>query len=179
MVPGSRVSVTKRTLSGLSKKERKEQQVSILKLSKQLSASLLKLPKLLWDLGTERIETSQTILDLLAWVTVIAGDDRAGAAYEEERVQFLKTLQSYMSLFFCVTMGKGGEKRTVMGPFVRLPPALQRRAVEIVFYAGVVSTDFSQDEHSKAQRKLDADAQKAPLLAAVKSCCKGKTRSSV
>ncbi|KAF9395298.1 hypothetical protein CPC16_008782 [Podila verticillata] len=172
MVPGSRVSVTKRTLSGLSKKERKEQQVSILKLSKQLSASLLKLPKLLWDLGTERIETSQTILDLLAWITVIAGDDRAGAAYEEERVQFLKTLQSYMSLFFCVTMGKGGEKRTVMGPFVRLPPALQRRAVEIVYYAGVVSTDFSQDEHNKAQRKLDADAQKAPLLAAVKSCCK-------
>lgn len=179
MVPGSRVSVTRRTLSGLSRKERKEQQVSILKLSKQLSASLLKLPKLLWDLGTERIETSQTILDLLAWVSVIAGDDRAGAAYEEERVQFLKTLQSYMSLFFCVTMGKGGEKRTVMGPFVRLPPALQRRAIEIVYYAGVVSTDFSQDENSKAQRKLDADAQKAPLLAAVKSCCKGKTRLRV
>ncbi|KAF9303534.1 hypothetical protein BGZ74_003568 [Mortierella antarctica] len=171
MVPGSRVSVTRRTLSGLSKKERKEQQASILKLSKQLSTSLLKLPKLLWDLGTERIETSQTILDLLAWVTVIAGDDGAGAAYEEERVQFLKTLQSYMSLFFCVTMGKGGEKRTVMGPFVRLPPALQRRAIEIVYYAGVLSTDFSLGE-TKAQRKLDAEAQKAPLLAAVKSCCK-------
>ncbi|KAF9336874.1 hypothetical protein BG006_007097 [Podila minutissima] len=171
MVPGSRVSVTRRTLSGLSKRERKEQQASILKQSKQLSTSLLKLPKLLWDLGTERIETSQTILDLLAWVAMIAGDDRAGAAYEEERVQFLKTLQSYMSLFFCVTMGKGGEKRTVMGPFVRLPPALQRRAIEIVYYTGVLSTDFSLGE-TKAQRKLDTEAQKAPLLVAVKSCCK-------
>ncbi|KAF9428067.1 hypothetical protein BGZ94_003469 [Podila epigama] len=173
MVPGSRVSATARILSGLAKKERKEQQASILKLSGQLSASLLKLPKLLWDLGTERLETSETILDLLAWVTIIAGDDHAGAAYEAERVQFLKTLQSYMSLFFCVTVaGKGadaGTKRTVLGPFVRLPPALQRRAIDIVYYAGVVSTDFTMDEWTRKREKSNTPS--VPLLTAVKSCC--------
>ncbi|KAG0343708.1 hypothetical protein BG004_005056, partial [Podila humilis] len=204
-VPGSRnmgATTTRRILSGLSKKERKEQQASISKLSVLLSTSLLKLPKLLWDLGTEQIETSQTILDLLAWVTVIAGESKNGhgtveasasAAVvvgshveekeERDRVQFLKTLQSYMSLFFCVTMaatGSNSEKRTVMGPFVRLPPALQRRAIEIVYYAGVVSTDISYDPRgsSKAQRKLDAEAQKKiPLLAAVKACCQASDLS--
>ncbi|KAF9191009.1 hypothetical protein BGZ51_003421 [Haplosporangium sp. Z 767] len=175
MVPGARSSAVSRTLAGLSKRDRKEKQESIHKLSKLLSTSLLKLPKLLWDLGTERIETSQTILDLLAWVTVIAGESQAGAAEEAERVQFLKTLQSYMALFFCVTVaakagdqGAEGGKRTVMGPFVKLPLALQRRAIEIVFYSGVVYPEPLNKKSKKDQQKV----QQVPLLAAVTACCR-------
>jgi len=139
-------------------------------MSKLLASSLLKLPKLLWDLEVERTETSETILDLLVWVTTIAGEGHAGATHEEEREQFLKTLQSYMALFFCVTVGdKNGKdgKRKVMGPFVKLPVYLQRRAVEMVFYSGVVYPD---------QIKKDAQApkQSSPLLAAVQSCCQGE-----
>lgn len=137
-----------------------------------LSGSLLKLPKLLWDLGTERIETTQTVLDLLAWVTVIAGDSQAGAENEAERERFIQTLQKYMALFFCVTVaGKGGdqEKRTILGPFVRLPLALQRRAIEIVFYSGAAST-VAQSGSGKTKK----DTKLPPLLAAVMSCCTGK-----
>ncbi|KAF8943360.1 hypothetical protein BGZ47_005505 [Haplosporangium gracile] len=175
----------RKALLGLAKKDRKEQQASIQKLSKLLAASLLKLPKLLWDLGTERIETSQTVLDLLAWVTVIAGEASAsslteekegvvttGAAMKEtERAHFVKTLQSYMALFFCVTVaapkGSGAATRTIMGPFVKLPPALQRRAIEIVYYSGVVLPL----EEKKARGKKSEQKQQIPLLAAVKSCC--------
>ncbi|KAG0366104.1 hypothetical protein BGZ54_005803 [Gamsiella multidivaricata] len=174
-IPGARATVVRRALSGLSKKSRREQQGSIRKMSGLLASSLLKLPKLLWDLGTERIETSQTVLDLLAWVTVIAGDNHVEAEREKERVQFLKTLQSYMALFFCVTVankdGQGG-KRTVMGPFVKLPASLQRRAIEIVFYSGVLAADPFFGENTVSQKKKDALAVKnAPLLAAVKLCC--------
>ncbi|KAF9127172.1 hypothetical protein BGW39_006069 [Mortierella sp. 14UC] len=185
-VPGSRagVSSNRRALLGLAKKDRKEQQASIQKLSKLLAASLLKLPKLLWDLGTERVETSQTVLDLLAWVTVIAGESSASMALTEEkkkvntgvamkeaeRAQFLKTLQSYMALFFCVTVAapKGSEAatRTIMGPFVKLPPALQRRAIEIVFYSGVAPPLEEGRAKTKKQQQVE------PLLAAVQSCCK-------
>ncbi|KAF9902041.1 hypothetical protein EC991_005397 [Linnemannia zychae] len=187
-VPGSRagVSSNRKALLGLAKKDRKEQQASIQKMSKLLSASLLKLPKLLWDLGTERVETSQAVLDLLAWVTIIAGESSAsmtlteeekkkvntGAAMKEaERAQFLKTLQSYMALFFCVTVAapKGSEAatRTIMGPFVKLPPALQRRAIEIVFYSGVVPPlEENRVKKTKKQQQVE------PLLAAVQSCCK-------
>ncbi|KAG0255882.1 hypothetical protein BG011_004875 [Mortierella polycephala] len=172
MVPGARSGAVSRTLAGFSKRDRKEKQESIHKLSKLLSTSLLKLPKLLWDLGTERIETSQTILDLLAWVTVIAGESGAGAAEEAERVQFLKTLQSYMALFFCVTVavkaGAEGDKRIVMGPFVKLPLALQRRAIEIVFYSGVVHSEPLNKKSKKDQQKV----QQVPLLAAVTACCR-------
>ncbi|KAF9083115.1 hypothetical protein BGX23_011775 [Mortierella sp. AD031] len=190
-VPGMRSGgAGRKALLGLAKKDRKEQQASIQKLSKLLSASLLKLPKLLWDLGTERIETSQTVLDLLAWVTVIAGESSAadvagtsgstGAAMKEaERAQFLKTLQSYMALFFCVTVaapkGSGSEAatRTIMGPFVKLPPALQRRAVEIVFYSGVVPPLEEEKTRTKGKKVKKAEQQKTePLLAAVKSCCR-------
>lgn len=164
-------------MKGLPKKTQKEQQASIAKMSSLLASSLLKLPKLLWDLGVERIETSETILDLLLWVTTIAGESHAGAAHEEERVLFLKTLQSYMALFFCVTVtDKGGKDgtRKVMGPFVKLPPELQRRAVEIVYYSGAVDPDQSS-ARTTSQRKKEAVTQKqGPLLAAVKSCCEGK-----
>ncbi|KAG0378941.1 hypothetical protein BGX24_002328 [Mortierella sp. AD032] len=190
-VPGSRsgVSNSRRALLGLAKKDRKEQQASIQKLSKLLSTSLLKLPKLLWDLGAERVETSQTVLDLLAWVTVIAGESSSllteedekknantGAAIKEaERAQFLKTLQSYMALFFCVTVAapKGSEAatRTIMGPFVKLPPALQRRAIEIVFYSGVVPP-LEEEEKTRGNKKAKKQQkQMEPLLAAVRSCC--------
>ncbi|KAF9206182.1 hypothetical protein BGZ49_002887 [Haplosporangium sp. Z 27] len=166
MIPGARAGVSHRSLVGLSKKNRKEQKASITKMSKLLASSLLKLPKLLWDLGTERIETTQTILDLLAWIIVIAGDSHTESAYEEERKQFLKTFQSYMALFFCVTVAKGGEgeKRTIMGPFISLPPMLQRRAIEIVFYSGALSTNDSKALQKKGHNQ-------SPLLAAVKSCC--------
>ncbi|KAF9570991.1 hypothetical protein EC968_001132 [Mortierella alpina] len=181
MVPGAHAGSDNKTLMGLSKKARKEQQASIAKLSKLFSSSLLKLPKLLWDLGAENIETSQTTLDLLAWVAIIAGESRAQVANEAERVQFLKTLQSYMALFFCVTVaakGEEGGKRTVMGPFVRLPPALQRRAIEIVFYTGVVESDLTYGVGSGPQRKKDkADQKQVPLLAAVKSCCQASELS--
>ncbi|KAF9160431.1 hypothetical protein BGX21_001838 [Mortierella sp. AD011] len=166
MVPGVRAGSTHKSLIGLSKKNRKEQRASIRKMSDLLASTLLKLPKLLWDLGTERIETTQTILDLLAWITVIAGDSHVESAHEEERVQFLKTFQSYMALFFCVTVAKGSEggKRTIMGPFVNLPPILQRRAIEIVFYSGAASSD----EHTRLQKKQSVGAQKqSPLLAAL------------
>ncbi|KAF9139855.1 hypothetical protein BGX30_007387 [Mortierella sp. GBA39] len=176
----------RKALLGLAKKERKEQQASIQRLSKLLEASLLKLPKLLWDLGTERIETSQTVLDLLAWVTVIAGESSASSLEEKgsvattgatiretERTQFIKTLQSYMALFFCVTVaapkGSDAATRTIMGPFVKLPPALQRRAIEIVFYSGV---ELPLEESDKKVRgKKGEQKQQVPLLAAVKSCC--------
>ncbi|KAG0288910.1 hypothetical protein BGZ97_006635, partial [Linnemannia gamsii] len=182
----------RKALLGLAKKDRKEQQASIQKLSKLLAASLLKLPKLLWDLGTERIETSQTVLDLLAWVTVIAGESSSlsssseeqgkegavttGATMKEaERAQFVKTLQSYMALFFCVTVAapKGGDAatRTIMGPFVKLPPALQRRAIEIVFYSGVVPPVVEEEGKRTRGRKSEQTQQPVPLLAAVKSCC--------
>ncbi|KAF9347640.1 hypothetical protein BGX26_000891 [Mortierella sp. AD094] len=170
MIPGVRAGSTHRSLIGLSKKNRKEQRASITKMSDLLASTLLKLPKLLWDLGTERVETTQTILDLLAWITVIAGDRHVESAHEEERIQFLKTFQSYMALFFCVTVAKGGEggKRTIMGPFVNLPPTLQRRAIEIVFYSGAASSD----EHKPLQKKKGVGAHKqSPLLAAVRSCC--------
>ncbi|KAF9998927.1 hypothetical protein BGZ65_005642, partial [Modicella reniformis] len=176
MVPG-RGKETQMSLKGLSKKDRKQQYASILKMSNLLRHSLLKLPKLLWDLVTERLETSETILDLLVEVTMIAGESHAGAAYEKEqqRVQFLKTLQSHMALFFCVTVaGKGGEggKRKVMGPFVKLPPDLQRRAIEIVYYSGVVFSRENWLGGTASQKKKDEEAQKqSPLLAAVKSCC--------
>ncbi|KAI8602895.1 hypothetical protein EDD21DRAFT_57852 [Dissophora ornata] len=177
MIPGARTGAVQKTLTGLTRRKRKEQQASITKMSSLLSSSLLKLPKLLWDLGTERVETSQTVLDLLAWVTVVAGDSHADAAHEEERKLFLRTLQSYLALFFCVTVqGKDG-KRTVMGPFVDLPPALQRRALEIVFYSGVVPVDPFFGENVVSQRKaVSRDQKQAPLLAAVKSCCDSKTR---
>ncbi|KAK3828198.1 MAG: hypothetical protein J3Q66DRAFT_322062 [Benniella sp.] len=167
LVPGGRTEAVQRSLKGLPKTKREEQRTSIAKMSKLLASSLLKLPKLLWDLGVERTETSETILDLLVWVTTIAGEGHAGATNEEGREQFLKTLQSYMALFFCVTVGdKNGKdgKRKVMGPFVKLPAYLQRRAVEMVFYSGVVCPD---------QIKKDAQASKqsSPLLAAVQSCC--------
>ncbi|KAF9966162.1 hypothetical protein BGZ70_003122 [Mortierella alpina] len=181
MVPGAHAGSVNKTLMGLSKRDRKEQQSSIAKISKLFSSSLLKLPKLLWDLDTESIETSQTTLDLLAWVAIIAGESRAQAANDAERVQFLKTLQSYMALFFCVTVaakGEEGGKRTVMGPFVRLPPALQRRAIEIVFYTGVVESDLTYGLGSGPQRKKDkADQKQVPLLAAVKSCCQASDLS--
>lgn len=180
----------RKALLGLAKKDRKEQQASIQKLSNHLAASLLKLPKLLWDLGTERIETSQTVLDLLAWVTVIAGEPTelslegkegaatTGAAIKEaERAQFVKTLQSYMALFFCVTVaapkGSDAATRTIMGPFVKLPPALQRRAIEIVFYSGVVSP--LEEGGKKVRGKKGEQKQQVPLLAAVKSCCQGNS----
>jgi hypothetical protein len=184
----------RKALLGLAKKDRKEQQASIQKLSKLLAASLLKLPKLLWDLGTERIETSQTVLDLLAWVTIIAGESSSlsssseeqgkegavttGATMKEaERAQFVKTLQSYMALFFCVTVAapKGGDAatRTIMGPFVKLPPALQRRAIEIVFYSGVVPPVVEEEGKRTRGRKSEQTQQPVPLLAAVKSCCQG------
>ncbi|KAF9276766.1 hypothetical protein BGZ68_009767 [Mortierella alpina] len=181
MVPGAHAGSVNKTLMGLSKRDRKEQQMSIAKLSKLFSSSLLKLPKLLWDLGTESIETSQTTLDLLAWVAIIAGESRAEVANNAERVQFLKTLQSYMALFFCVTVaakGEEGGKRIVMGPFVKLPPALQRRAIEIVFYTGVVESDLTYGGGSGQQRKKDkVDQKQVPLLAAVKSCCQASDLS--
>ncbi|KAH7032464.1 hypothetical protein BKA57DRAFT_497400 [Linnemannia elongata] len=178
----------RKALLGLAKKDRKEQQASIQKLSKLLAASLLKLPKLLWDLGTERIETSQAVLDLLAWVAVIAGESSAlsleekggtattGAAIKEaERAQFVKTLQSYMALFFCVTVaapkGSDAATRTIMGPFVKLPPALQRRAIEIVFYSGVVPPLEEGGKKVKGKKGEQKQQQQVPLLAAVKSCC--------
>ncbi|KAG0294807.1 hypothetical protein BGZ98_001617 [Dissophora globulifera] len=182
MVPGARPGTVYKTLRGLPKKIRKEQMVSIKNMSNLLSSSLLKLPKLLWDLGSERLETSQTILDLLAWVTVAAGDQHAHVADDEDRLRFMQTLQSYMALFFCVTVaskGAEGGTRTVMGPFVKLPPALQRRAIEIVFYSGVVPLDLVLQEQEekddtvsrRKNKKSGGEQKQAPLLAAVKSCC--------
>ncbi|KAI1304865.1 hypothetical protein EDD11_005038 [Mortierella claussenii] len=176
LIPGGRSEAPPKSMAGLTTRARREQKESIARMSKLLSSSMLKLPKLLWDLGADKIETSQTVLDLLAWVTVIAGDQHTDAMDQEERAQFLKTFQRYMALFFCVTVagtdGDGG-KRTVLGPFVKLPFTLQKRAIEIVFYSGVVPSDPAFGERSAAQRKKDATAQKqAPLLAAVKSCCK-------
>ncbi|KAG0047219.1 hypothetical protein BGZ83_007690 [Gryganskiella cystojenkinii] len=166
LLPGARPGTTNKSIAGFDKKDRKEQRASIARMSKLLSSSLLRLPKLLWDLGTERIETTQTVLDLLAWVAVIAGDKHKEAENEAEREAFVKTLQSYLALFFCVTMqpkGGQGEKRTILGPFVKLPLELQRRAIEIVFYSGAAA-----ETSEKRQQK---DAKSAPLLAAVKSCC--------
>ncbi|KAF9430404.1 hypothetical protein BGZ76_000851 [Entomortierella beljakovae] len=165
-IPGARAGTASRNLTGLSKKERKEQQESIRKMSTLLASSLLKLPKLLWDLGTERVETTETALDLLAWVAVITGDSYAESTQEEERKQFLKTFQSYMALFFCVTVNKG-EKKTIMGPFVNLPPTLQRRAIEIVYYSGAVASEPSP----KLKKKKPSSQNLSPLIAAVKSCC--------
>lgn len=145
-------------------------------MSKLLASSLLKLPKLLWDLGVERTETSETILDLLVWVTTMAGERHAGATHKEEgeREQFLKTLQSYMALFFCVTVvDKNSQdgKRKVMGPFVKLPAYLQRRAVEMVFYSGVVYPDQISEGRKDAQAPKQSPSS---LLAAVQSCCQGE-----
>ncbi|KAF9116399.1 hypothetical protein BGX27_002758 [Mortierella sp. AM989] len=169
IIPGARAGTTHRSLMGLSRKNRKEQQASITKMSNLLASSLLKLPKLLWDLGTERVETTQTILDFLAWIIVIAGDSHVESAHEEERLKFLKTFQSYMALFFCVTVAKGGKSgTTVMGPFVNLPPMLQRRAIEIVFYSGVISPE---EPKSLQKNKGIGGHKQSPLLAAVRSCC--------
>lgn len=99
-----------------------------------------------------------------------SGDKHKEAENETERENFVKTLQSYMALFFCVTMqpkGGQGEKRTVLGPFVKLPLELQRRAIEIVFYCGAVD----------ATEKEQKDIKLVPLLAAVKSCCAGELQS--
>ncbi|KAG0225287.1 hypothetical protein BGW42_004514 [Actinomortierella wolfii] len=159
MIPGARAVTNNKALLSLRTSEKELQEASIRKLSARLSKSLLKLPKMLWDLGADRPETTLAVLDLLAWIVTVAGDEHAGAVYEEERVQFLKTLQNYMALFFSVTVGgkSGQEKRLVLGPFSKLPPALQRRAIEIVYYS---SPDIAS-----------SSAQTIPLIIAVKKCC--------
>ncbi|KAF9974779.1 hypothetical protein BGZ73_001773 [Actinomortierella ambigua] len=159
MVPGARIITNNKALLSLRSSDREQQEASIRKLSTLLSKTLLKLPKMLWDLGADRPETSLAVLDLLAWIVTVAGDEHAGAAYEDERVQFLKTLQNYMALFFSVTVGgkNGQEKRLVLGPFSKLPSALQRRAVEIVYYS---SPDIAA-----------ASAKTMPLMVAVQKCC--------
>ncbi|KAF9583273.1 hypothetical protein BGW38_009857 [Lunasporangiospora selenospora] len=176
-------SQTKSTLlsfvSSIIKRAREEKIVSITKLSARLTSSLLKLPKLLWDLGIEKVETSKAALDLLAWVAIIAGDRYAGAEDEEARSKFVATLQSYMSLFFSATVaGRGGspEQRTIMGPFVRLPVDLQKRAIEVVFYTGILANDseeaLAQTSKSAGNNNTNVDAQKSTaLLASVRRCC--------
>ncbi|KAF9165515.1 hypothetical protein DFQ26_009832 [Actinomortierella ambigua] len=161
MMPGARTiaNSNNKALLGLRSSDKEEQEASIRKLSALLSKTLLKLPKMLWDLGADRPETSLAVLDLLSWIVTVAGDEHAGAADEAERVKFLQTLQNYMALFFSVTVGgkNGQEKRLVLGPFSKLPSALQRRAVEIVYYS--------------CPNITAASAKTMPLMVAVQKCC--------
>ncbi|KAI8578021.1 hypothetical protein K450DRAFT_249529 [Umbelopsis ramanniana AG] len=86
---------------------------------------LLTLPKLLWEIRSNNLETTANILDLLCSVAKHGGEKLFGQ-------QFFVSLQMSLIPYFFVNLSTKGE---VFGPFISLPHQQQRQVVEFLYYS--------------------------------------------
>ncbi|GAB5593024.1 rRNA processing protein [Umbelopsis nana] len=86
---------------------------------------LLTLPKFLWEMRANNLETTSSILDILCSVAKHGGERIFGA-------QLFASLQMSLVPYFFVSLPTKGD---VFGPFVSLPPEQQRQVIEFLYYA--------------------------------------------
>ncbi|ORX86808.1 hypothetical protein BCR32DRAFT_289738 [Anaeromyces robustus] len=82
------------------------------------------LPRLMWELKTVYLNTTETIFDILLKLF------KFGINFQE-RIQFLENLQMTMIPYFYVEIPNKG---SIFGPFIQLPCELQKKLINIIYY---------------------------------------------
>jgi len=82
------------------------------------------LPKMLWDLGDKDPAGSTLILGAFANI-----------AKQKKYSKLFSSLQVGLVPFFFVTVSlKNSESSRIFGPFIKLPPSIQKKAIDLLFY---------------------------------------------
>jgi len=90
------------------------------------------LPRLMWELKTIYLKTTETIFDILLKLF------KFGVNFQE-RIQFLENLQMTMIPYFYVEIPNKG---AIFGPFIKLPSNLQKKLVNIIYYFPSINEKF-------------------------------------
>jgi hypothetical protein len=90
------------------------------------------LPRLMWELKTLYLKTTETIFDILLKLFKFGMNS-------QERMKFLETLQMTMIPYFYVEVPNKG---SIFGPFLQLPIDLQKKLINVIYYFPHISEKF-------------------------------------
>eukprot|EP00833_Pecoramyces_ruminatium_P016481 jgi/Orpsp1_1/1190513/evm.model.d7180000079499.1 len=90
------------------------------------------LPRLMWELKTIYLKTTETIFDILLKLF------KFGVNFQE-RIKFLENLQMTMIPYFYVEIPNKG---SIFGPFIQLPLDLQKKLINVIYYFPTINEKF-------------------------------------